>query len=96
MVQKEASARNSGYKCFQKSEAQLILSAVNKVLENWSLNMFVHLLALAEDKRLVGILRNKLWMNIFVSIYHFAIAKTALQSNIGSVEVRERCKELDM
>lgn len=60
MIQKEASDRNRGYKCFLKSEAQLILSAVNKVLEKRSLNIFVHLLALAEDKRLVGILRNKL------------------------------------
>lgn len=85
-----ASARNRRYECFQKSEAQLIPNAVNKVPENWSLNMFVHFFALAEDKRLVWTLTNKLWMNIFVNICHFTAAKTALPSNIGIDKIKLR------
>lgn len=85
-----APARNRGYECFQKSEIQLIQNAGNKMLENWSLNMFVHFFTSAEDKGLVGILMNKLWMNIFVSICHFTTAKTALQSDIGTDKIRER------
>lgn len=85
-----APVTNRGYKCFQESEAQLIPSAVNKVLEDWSLSMFVHFFALAEDERLLGILMNRVWMNIFLSMCLFTTAKTALQINIGTDKIRER------